>query len=1332
VRYVVLTDGNVPYNLYYIKSSDGTYVSTEVLFGKDRKTSTEQSSVVSGLRTVVVNNYFADKQMPSKFDSFCSPPWFFEVCSATLLYSFGVAAYDLDPETMTISKAWERTDISCSSGIPVVSSPKYKPQVLYCIGIKPNYNSSLASGVGMTTLEAINWETGESFFQYKLGRSPLLSVTWAATTIHESGIFYGGLGGVVHIYNESSAERDSITCEDSIGKSSICNSGGICTCEDLLSNHHCSSKVNITGVPYTPVNRLCGGSCQLCNRAPNKGTCTSVIDGNLCDGIYLTNSRCSCEEGVSGTLCSGGLNLPLLLTSGRQLPFDTCFHDGLFYRKIKCTDDIDFIALFTYSDPLCAYDYSEVHPFSMRKDKCYDFSGKYDVTVTFNNTFSNGHCVRLSDVDELKVPDSKPTFVPMECNDTAEYSDICRYSSKYCTCSELLESATCGIPFTTTVTFAHNTDSCDLEMLVNDIRELADRIGEPMVTNCEKVYGSWPMPQTCTCFANIPEEDASVILNCYYGKVYALAIWKRCTNRKFTLTQRSITSRPAQICPTSCGLCAEPIACNDTAEYSDICRYSSKYCTCSELLESATCGLPFTTTLKFVPNTDSCDLELLINDIRDIAHGVGEPMVTNCEKVYGSWPMPETCTCLKYIPEEDASVILNCYYYKTPAYAIWERCTRQKFNLTQRSITFNPAQICPTSCGKCAEPIECNDIADYSEICRYSSKYCTCSELLETATCGVPFTTTLTFALNTNSCDLDMLVNDIRELADRVGEPMVTNCEKVYGSWQMPETCTCFKYIPEVDASVILNCYYYKMPAWAIWERCTSQKFTLIQRSITSNPDRICPTSCGLCETESSECEDILEWGDEYDTSLCPKGFTGMQSGPPVICDYWERLQSGFYKLTSTIYQERLKKSIANGLFSSCTATCVYDIDTIANISYNWLGWKGCWKKVTEGVCFDAHAKQQFEAKERITNVLCVQATVPPDLGCTERVLVWNETVAEQTCNLEYGRTDKSASATVCKGYEHLQHNLELSLANRMFLSCKAWCVYSIYERAYEAFVWRTSGCWAPSRTCVSKFKEEREVMTDYVDNVLCESNTTDCEVELGYSENLMNELCTVSATGRTYKHYDTREPVACSGDLADTSDLKKSLANGLFDNCGAWCVFDWKTQAFNAWLWEPSGKCWNRNSDGFCFYHPGTNIPKQMWTEARALIASKCDFDASFLCYKEYEWTEDRANQLCTATRYGPANKSYSGAVTCSGEGGRETQLKKSLANKLYTSCSSWCIYDWYTLMDDKNALGGYMWNHKDDCYRWITDGVCFKRFSSEHQAARKYVLETCSYLDI
>jgi len=984
--------------------------------------------------------------------------------------------------------------------------------------------------------------------------------------------------------------------------------------------------------------------------------------------------------------------------------------------------------------------------------------------------------------------DIVPTVEPTECSDIAEYSEVCRYSSTMCTCSEVLESTTCDVPYTANETFSNNNGSCAFELLWYDIREAA-AVSEVLATHCEYAisyfqnYGLWPNPDVCRCFAKIPDKIVSVIFNCNVNGFHLIWVRDLCLPGTFSMTQRTITTDPNEICPASCGLCGDPIPkptaepspdysvptvepteCADIAEYSEACRYSSTMCTCSEILESTTCDEPYTANETFFINDGSCDLELLWYDIREAA-AVSEVLATNCEDVishfqnYTSWPKSETCLCFALIPDEIASVIFNCYVNGFHLIDVRDLCLPGSFSLTQKTITTDPNEICPASCGLCGNPIpeptakptpedsvptieptECEDIAEYSEVCRYSSTMCTCSEILESTTCDVPYTANETFSTNEGSCDFELLWYDIREAA-AVSEVLATNCEKVISyfqnneKWPDPDVCFCFAYIPEKIASVIFNCYVNGFHLIYVRDLCVPGSFSLTHRTITTDPMEICPASCEVCRDISSECDDALEFSDDTLHLLCPSGFTGVEVGGPAVCNYWERLDTGYFELTSTIYQDSFERSLANSLFSSCSGVCIFDINSSAGVAYEWLSWSGCWKKTSQGICFDEYADEKAEAEDKV-NGLCAQSTPSPE-GCTDRIHVWNETIAERTCKLDHGATDKSASASVCDGYEDHQYALEKSLANRMFVTCRAWCVYNIHARAYEAFIWRKTGCWEPADTCVNVFVEEREAMTDYVDNILCASETPEptiqptCIPELEYSEKLMDEHCSVSSTRTTFKHYGSinREPVSCSGLLQDTLDLKKSIANELYDNCGAWCVFDWSTQALEAWLWTNSSLCWTRKSGGWCIFDNEANTKSQIWTEARAKLASSCNANTTTFCNKEYEWTQEWADNLCGPSTYGLTNKSYSGAYECSGDSERQVQLEKSLANKLYISCSSWCVYNWDTLIDDERD--GFFWNNQNQCYLWVTTGACFNVFVAEYEATKDYVLETCTYIN-
>merc|ERR1719285_1025099 len=88
---------------------------------------------------------------------------------------------------------------------------------------------------------------------------------------------------------------------------------------------------------------------------------------------------------------------------------------------------------------------------------------------------------------------------------------------------------------------------------------------QPMKSNCEDIMiyyqdnGEWPgLNPTCECFEYIPEEAASVILNCRVGKYVMVDVWSLCSDEGFSLFQRTITTDPHETCPVSCGLCEAP------------------------------------------------------------------------------------------------------------------------------------------------------------------------------------------------------------------------------------------------------------------------------------------------------------------------------------------------------------------------------------------------------------------------------------------------------------------------------------------------------------------------------------------------------------------------------------------------------------------------------------------------------------------------------------------------------------------------------------------------------------------------------------------------------
>lgn len=198
-RLVVITDGSVAMklNLFWRDQIPGDFAG---LPGKPRRLAgiapvtmgdpnieaiqSEQSVVVYGYGALVVNN------VPRNV------PWYLPEQAETLLISYlgsspeyqpyGVEKFEWDPETHTVRSAWVNSEVSSPSTVPVVSKPN---NTAYLIGAREN----------QWTLEALDWETGESRFHYMIG-GQRYNVIFAGTLLDEEGrIHYGAPWGRVRL-----------------------------------------------------------------------------------------------------------------------------------------------------------------------------------------------------------------------------------------------------------------------------------------------------------------------------------------------------------------------------------------------------------------------------------------------------------------------------------------------------------------------------------------------------------------------------------------------------------------------------------------------------------------------------------------------------------------------------------------------------------------------------------------------------------------------------------------------------------------------------------------------------------------------------------------------------------------------------------------------------------------------------------------------------------------------------------------------------------------------------------------------------------------------------
>ncbi|MBP6701276.1 MAG: hypothetical protein KA135_08510 [Halioglobus sp.] len=144
----------------------------------------EQSVVVAGYGALVVNNH------PRNI------PWYLPRQAGAVLVSYlgsnplhqpyGVQKFEWDPAARALKLDWVNAGVSSPSAVPIVGVGS---DTVYLIGARDN----------QWTLEAMNWDTGESRFHYVIG-GQRYNVLFAGTLLDDDGrIHYGTPWGRVRL-----------------------------------------------------------------------------------------------------------------------------------------------------------------------------------------------------------------------------------------------------------------------------------------------------------------------------------------------------------------------------------------------------------------------------------------------------------------------------------------------------------------------------------------------------------------------------------------------------------------------------------------------------------------------------------------------------------------------------------------------------------------------------------------------------------------------------------------------------------------------------------------------------------------------------------------------------------------------------------------------------------------------------------------------------------------------------------------------------------------------------------------------------------------------------
>jgi len=231
-------------------------------------------------------------------------------------------------------------------------------------------------------------------------------------------------------------------------------------------------------------------------------------------------------------------------------------------------------------------------------------------------------------------------------------------------------------------------------------------------------------------------------------------------------------------------------------------------------------------------------------------------------------------------------------------------------------------------------------------------------------------------------------------------------------------------------------------------------------------------------------------------------------------------------------------------------------------------------------------------------------------------------------------------------------------------------------------------------------------------------------EITQNWTEEIAEKHCSANEMGETNKGVDA---IVCQGHSQFYQRrLNYSLANRAYTHCSAWCVYDIHTEGYvdpseydNAFIWRNQDDCWQPVRKGLCI--DGNR-------SERDSVADYIENTLCASCFPLYTWDEDRAEEICSDNVI--ANKGY-GVKVCddSQSSTKQDSLEKSLANRFFTHCSAWCIYDYDTIVNntENSSYGGFIWKNTNTCWKWITQWDCFTKHRSEFSAVSSRAANLC-----
>lgn len=257
-----------------------------------------------------------------------------------------------------------------------------------------------------------------------------------------------------------------------------------------------------------------------------------------------------------------------------------------------------------------------------------------------------------------------------------------------------------------------------------------------------------------------------------------------------------------------------------------------------------------------------------------------------------------------------------------------------------------------------------------------------------------------------------------------------------------------------------------------------------------------------------------------------------------------------------------VKRALANGMYNHCDAWCLYDWESPDKISYHWNNGKKCFE-FGAGGC-QGNKEQPLVVAHK--DIVCEAEKM-----CTPVAPMLTEVVMQRYCDaLVTGGVDRSPKAKGC--HQSYTPYVQRSLANKMFSSCGAFCLYDYDLPDSVAYSWNSDiQCWQRGSGCLGNSDQKMAV----------ERKATFCEAELCIpvqsvlSVTVMESYCTSLPGAVDFSgHAKT-----CESRLSPK--VHKALANKMFTDCNSDCVFDFDEPDQVSYKWSTAGKCWKTATCG-------------------------------------------------------------------------------------------------------------------------------------------------------